>query len=358
MRILVICADPGIPLHGPSGASVHLRGLARGLRDAGHTVRVATPRASDHRGAWDAPLGVEAVHAEPRRWSKGLRSAGAVLDAGRLLRAALEGFPADLVWERHAWPAGGTWRTPVRRWVELNAPLSLERAWVDRRAPRSRDIAAEAALLRTADRVLAVSGWLARWAVEEAGCAPERVRHLPNGIEPRPPGDRDRARAALGLRGPVLGFLGTMKPWHGADRLPRWLDALGPEWTGLAIGGGPNPPPDHPRLRKLGAVEPAEVPDWVAAMDVAVAPYPADAPPWFCPLKILAYRAEGVPVVAPDLGDCRRLVGDGGEIVPRDDDATWLDAIRRQRDRPRVPAARTWREVVREAGLPVADVGG
>lgn len=359
MRILVICAEKAIPLHGPSGASAHLRGLSRALRDAGHRVRVATPLDADHRGRWDEPLGVEAVHAAPRRWSKGLRSAGAVLDAARLVRAALDGFPPDLVWERHAWPAGGTWRSPVRRWVELNAPLSLERAWVDGRAPRSRDVAAEAGLLRTADRVLAVSAWLARWAVEEAGCDPDRVSHLPNGVEPRPPGDRDGAREALGLHGPVLGFVGTMKPWHGVERLPRLLDALGPEWTGLVVGSGPNPPPDHPRLRRVGAVQPADVPDLVAAMDVAVAPYLTSAPPWFCPLKVLEYRAAGVPVVATDLGDCRALVGDGGEVVGRDDADAWADAIRRQLDRPRVPWVRRWVDVVADAGLAVrADVAG
>lgn len=99
----------------------------------------------------------------------------------------------------------------------------------------------------------------------------------------------------------------------------------------------------------LGRVAPADLPDAVAAMDVALAPYAADAPPWFCPPKLLDYRAQGVPIVAADVGDCRALVADHGEIVPTDDVAAWAAAIRRQAGRV-VPAhTRTWDQTVTEA---------
>ncbi|MBM4393322.1 MAG: glycosyltransferase, partial [Deltaproteobacteria bacterium] len=87
--------------------------------------------------------------------------------------------------------------------------------------------------------------------------------------------------------------------------------------------------------------------DLVAAMDVGLAPYAADAPPWFCPLKILAYRAQGTPVVATDVGDCALVAGSGGSIVARVDDLA--DAAASWRGRRCTPQVRGWDTVVEEA---------
>jgi glycosyltransferase involved in cell wall biosynthesis len=307
--------DRGVPIDGRSGASAHLRGIARGLAEEGHDVILAAPG--------DAT------------WPRGLRTFGARRERLRLLRDA---GPRDLVWERHAWPYG----TPPPDLLEVNAPLAIERCEGGRRA------AAERAALRAAPRVVAVSRWLADWLVHDVGCDPARVRHVPNGTGDER-GDREAGRARLGVSGPLLGFVGSMRPWHGADRIPELLDALGPEWTAISIGEGPAPPWDHPRSIRLGHVAEEELPDLIAAMDVAIAPYRTSAPPWFCPLKVLAYRAQGVPVVAGDVGDCRLLVGDGGAILDTDDTDAWADAIRSALALPRGRVIRTWRHVVREA---------
>lgn len=348
MRIVVWCAARGIPLYGPSGASAHLRGVAKALIGRGHDVQVAVPLASDGRGRWDADPPLPAIHLDGVRWPSGLRTFGARLDGHRLAWRGIHGV--DLVWERHeplsAAGARWAWIRGVPRVVELDAPLSIERRWP--RDPRPAELAREVALLRRADRVVAVSGWLARWAVD-VGCRPERVLHVPNGVEPQDPGDRARIRERYGLRGPTVGFLGSMSPWQGADRIPAILDGLGSEWTALVVGDGVSPPRPHPRLVATGRVDPREVPDLVSAFDVGLAPYPGSAPPWFCPLKVLAYRAQGVPVVASDLGDCAALVGDQGEVVPPDGVDGWIDAIRRAVDRPRLQWTRTWDDVVGDA---------
>jgi glycosyltransferase involved in cell wall biosynthesis len=240
------------------------------------------------------------------------------------------------VWERHAWPYGSA----AGHVLEVNAPLARERG-----APRERE--AEHRAVRSAFEVVVVSRWLAAWAVDEVGCDPARVRHVPNGTS-SVRGDRDATRARLDLRGPVVGFLGSMRRWHGADRLPEILEALGPAWTGLAVGDGPAPPVDHPRLVRTGQVPETTAADLVAAMDVAIAPYRTDAPPWFCPLKILAYRAQGVPVVGTDVGDVPLLVGNAGRAVASDDPDAWAHAIRSALELPRLRSLRTWRHVVRE----------
>ena len=68
MRVLVLSTDGGIPLYGPSGASAHLRGIARAFVARGDEVRVAVPRLADDRGAVDDPVDADVVTVEPRRW--------------------------------------------------------------------------------------------------------------------------------------------------------------------------------------------------------------------------------------------------------------------------------------------------
>jgi glycosyltransferase involved in cell wall biosynthesis len=339
LKVVVGCAARGIPLYGPTGASAHLRGVARALERAGHHVLVATPLREDERGAWDLSPPLRSVHL-PTRWPRGLRTFGARVDA-HLLAARIGA--ADLLWERHE-PRGaglGRWARArgIPHLVELNAPLPWERRWP--RGPRLGEARREAELLRAADRVVAVSGWLARWAAD-LGCA--RVDHVPNGVAHGFAGERDRARAELGLEGPVVGFVGSGHAWHGVDRLPALLDALGPGWHGVVVGGAA---PAHPRLIATGRVPDDQLPHYVAAFDVGVAPYRRGSPPWFCPLKVLEYRAQGVPVVASDVGDCAALVGEG-RVLRTEDPRAWAEAVRAALDQPRVRWVRTWDDVVRE----------
>ena len=350
---MLLCTDPGIPLWGPSGASEHVRAIARGLGRAGHQVRVATPRAIDHRGRVEASLGpATTVHATPRSWPRGLRTVGASWDATALARAALrDGWRPDLIWERHS--AHGTpgvrlsRQLGIPRLVELNAPLALERAWVAQQTPRRRALRHEMWSLRRATRVMTVSRWLHRWAVQEARCGPERVAYVPNGTESVDLADREGARRTHRLTGRVVGFVGHRRPWHDVALIPAILERLGEPWCGLVVGSGAFPL--HPRLHSIGPVTPAEVPRLIAAMDVALAPTPPSAPPWFCPLKILEYRAQGVPVVASHYGDNAELVGAGGLTVPTPTPEAWAHAIRHAFTMPRIRYIRSWDQVIGEA---------
>src|SRR5690606_19623460 len=160
VRVLVVCADPGVPLYGPSGASAHLRGVVRALADRGHEVRVAALRLADRRGAVRERLDVPVVTRAPRRWGwlpRRLRERGEWLDARRLLRAALaDGWRPDLVWDRHRLfselPDLG-----VPHLLELNAPLS--------RAPKAGSSAS-----RSRCRVGSPTT-PCRWAAPRSACA-------------------------------------------------------------------------------------------------------------------------------------------------------------------------------------------
>lgn len=338
-RPVLLDAAPGIPVLGPSGASAHVRGIAEALRP----VAIVAARRADHRGVHgvvSAPIVEVGVPGWPS-WLRSFREYNEVRVARRVARAAVPLNP-DLIWERHTLFSDAGWKvhaaTGARFILEVNAPLVRERGRYDTiRLPGwaerwERDV------LLAAPEVIAVSAWLVAW-LQELGC--QRVRHVPNGVMPHV-GDREATRRELGVEGKfVIGFLGSMKPWHGVERLPELLDQI-PDAVGLCVGEGPVKI-THPRLILAGQVDEARSAHLVAAMDVGLAPYSQDAPPWFCPLKILAYRAQGTPVISTDIGDCRLLTGESGAVG---DDLVGMIAA--WRGRRCAPWVRSWQDVVTE----------
>jgi glycosyltransferase involved in cell wall biosynthesis len=365
LRIQYLVAAAGIPACGPSGASAHVRGITAGLAGLGHELELIAAASSDTRGELEAPSvpwqasGVATWPRAPRSLvhRRELRTARAVADAA--IAAARRGPPVDLVIERHALFSDAGVRVARKLGVplvlEVNAPQRLERERFEGGLSSGPAARWERRVLRSADTLVAVSSWLCRWLVDEVGCDRERVKLLCNGTAGHE-GDRARGRAQAGLDPSawVLGFVGAFRPWHGLDHLPELLEAL-PEATLLMVGAG-RPAErslwlalaDHPRVVMVGRQPQAALADLVAAMDLGLAPYPADAPPWFCPLKVLDYRAQGTPVVAADLSDCRALVGDAGTIVTPGDVPAMAAAAQAWRGRRCAPAPRPWSDVARE----------
>jgi glycosyltransferase involved in cell wall biosynthesis len=205
--------------------------------------------------------------------------------------------------------------------LEVNAPLAEEAA-----RHRSLALPGLAGYLqrerwRNATLLLAVSRELAGTIVE-AGADPARVRVLPNGYDDavfRPRAHTARADAPF-----TVAFVGSLKPWHGADRLVeaflRLLRAADADWRLLLIGDGPAAAQLRGRLERsapvgsfemTGAVAHAEVPARLAAADVAVAPYPPSEDFYFSPLKVVEYAALGLPIVASRIGQIAELLVDG-----------------------------------------------
>ena len=361
MNVLHLVAAPGVPVCGPSGASHHVRDLAEGLVQAGHDVHLFGARAVDRRGDHGAPnvpfteTGVAGWPSWLKRWEHQRE----IRTSRRLARKAIEHAlasetPVDLVVERHTLFSDAAWKVGDRLgvpWVlEVNAPHILERTRFES-APHMSALRWERDVLRAAPCIVAVSQWLVRWLVDEVGCSPDRVFHLPNGVRPEV-GEREHTRAALGIAPgtPLLGFIGSLRPWHGVDRLPALLESW-PSAHLLLVGADQQgKTPDWvtkygERVHAVGRVDGGDVANFAAAMDVGLAPYPIDAPPWFSPLKISAYRAQGTPVVATDIGDNALEVGDGGVVVPPDDDTALLNACREQANVRRQPFRRLWRDV-------------
>jgi glycosyltransferase involved in cell wall biosynthesis len=362
MKLLYLCSDAGIPVLGRKGASVHVRELVGAFQRAGHEVVVAAPLLN--KSPWEKPAAIAGHVLHVRAGGATQAAAGAVREfaaqlgidsplPGELrrilyvqelvaeLRRRFEDDPPDFIYERAALfgLAGVTlaraWNVPLL--VEVNAPLAAEQSTY--RGANLGELAslAERRLLTEADAVLAVSAAL-REHVLAHGAAPERVHVIPNGVNPElfHPAPRDlRLRERLGLDGgPVLGFLGGLRPWHGVEALPDVLGKLSRRHRRLRLvvaGDGPLRSELERALRQRcllartvfsGTLPHEEVPAVVRQFDIALAPYPKlEHAFYFSPLKLFEYMACGVAVVASRVGQIAEVVTHGrtGLLCPAGD---------------------------------------
>jgi len=326
-RIAYVCTDPGIPVWGAKGASVHVQEMLRALGRAapGARITLLTPR-SEGRPPVDLE-GVEVVALPSAPKGEPEARARALLDANGDVAAALERLSPDLVYERHALysHAAMAWAEAADRpsVLEVNAPLLAEQAAHRHLAlPPEAETSVRRAMA-AARLVAAVTPPVARHA-REMGARDAIV--VPNGVDPA----RFPAPAARPERPFTVGFLGSLKPWHG---LPALADAFGtllaerPEARLLIVGDGPERAAVEARLDALGALASAEitgllpaarVPAELARMDVGTAPYGPMEDFYFSPLKVYEYMAAALPVVASGAGHLAEIVEHGrtGLIVP------------------------------------------
>lgn len=357
LKVAYLLPSPGIPVRGPSGASAHARSLVRAMLED-HDVRVFAAKISDHRGVHGEQVpavacGVPAWPSFLGRYRDMVEVSAARRIAERLRVENRRRWCPDIIVERHSLFSDAGWRAHEALsvpWVlEVNAPPVLERSRFDELRRPSWARRWEQRVLQAAPTIVTVSRWLQGWLRDEVGC--RNVHWIPNGATPLR-GSRERGRELLGLATdqPVVGFVGSMKPWHGVGRLPAIAAALDAK---LALIG----PMDSPLQGAVctGHLGPQDLADAVAALDIGLAPYPADAPPWFCPLKILDYRAQGTPVIATDVGECAHLVGStGGAVVRPDSDSALIEAARQWLGKRTDRQVRSWHRVgkqVLEAGL-------
>lgn len=339
MRIAYVSVDPGIPVFGTKGASVHVQEVVRDLLARGHEVEVFATRIGSDVPVDLADLAVH--HVRVAKTDDAAARERAQAEASASIAAKVTAWEPDLVYERYSLfstvLADVVEATDAAGVLEVNAPLVEEQA-------RHRDLvdadAAWAALARqvaAASATVCVSDLVRDWV--RAHTTAGRVHTVPNGVS------TSRIRPAAEAAGdPVVTFVGTLKPWHGVDVLVDALARARAPWRLRVIGDGPQGEALTEQARALGvevdfrgAVAPAEIPDHLAGSAIGVAPYPATAAEtdqYFSPLKIYEYLAAGLPVVASRVGQVPAIVRDGltGLLVaPSDPDAlaAALDALAR-----------------------------
>jgi glycosyltransferase involved in cell wall biosynthesis len=363
-RILYLSADRGIPIGGTKGSSVHIRQFVAALKEASYRpLLVATsgePNAAEELGVpvflLDPPSGGENGRRErPRESDRDRTREEADFRANEAMEKKLEELydreRFHLVYERYSLFGLAGLRFARRHGIphvlEVNAPLVPEASRYRRLANRSLAAAVEGFLFCMTDHVVAVSEAVKSYVCAVAPATPVTI--VPNGVDLARFGETGTAvetdaSTADSKRDFVVGFVGSVRPWHGVDLLvdavgelarehPRvrlqivgQADALRPELETRARERG-----IADRTTFTGPVPFDEIPAMIKGMDAVAAPYPALEGFYFSPLKIFEYMAAGRPIVASAIGQLTEILRHEKTalLVPPGDPGALKDALLR-----------------------------
>jgi len=313
------------------GGERHVADLVAGLRERGHEVHVAVRPGS--------PLlervrpYIAAAHLVP------LRNSLDVLSAARLSRVirdhAIEIVHAHLGRDYLPAIAAALWSGCARAILTRHHYLPLRRTRISR------------ALLRRAERIIAVSDFVRRRLLTDFDLPEAQVVTVPNWVKwediaPLP--EREQARARLHLTRPrVITTVGQLAPAKGHDDFLRAARLLDREDCDFVIVGAASARHRafEARLRRLardldlpvhflGYVEDLR-PVW-AASDLFVLPSHGEG----FSLALVQAMAAGVPVIAFAAGGPTEIIvhGETGFLVPPRDVAALAERMRELLDDP------------------------
>lgn len=351
-RLLYLSGAPRVSTHPDAdsgGARAHVLGVVEGFERAGWTVDRfivgdeidAAVRSRVSRAVTDASGGAKATI---RRIAGDVARLGiAAANARRLARRidpkvtwAYERFATMQRLGRVAQRRGVPWI------LETQGPFFHEAA-NDRRSLALTGLARRRELdaYRRCDALVCVSTALRDLIVDLAGIDPAKVIVVPNGVDERAfDPSRTQRRRLTPESTFTIGYVGGLPPWQALDRLfsalARLREPLG-DVAVVVVGDGPSravwaeaAERAHlgDRVHWVGRVPRTAVPSYLAGFDVGYSgPIRSSLGSMYhSPLKLYEYLAMGVPVLAADFADARRLVADtgGGVLFTSDDDA--LDA--------------------------------
>jgi glycosyltransferase involved in cell wall biosynthesis len=338
LKILYLCADSGIPYWGSKGGSIHMREIVSCFAGKNCQVTVIAKNASEisaesiNYSTFDLPEATE---------DRILPTLDQLFDEERVLRE-FEDFHRnpeiekllekiynsdrsfDIIYERYSlFNIAGlrfSRRNNIPYILEVNAPLIKEASKYRHLALSNISAAVEKSLLDNSDHIIAVSNEIRDFILGKSPNAPVSV--VPNGVR------IDHFSSAgeplndnMGNDIFTVGFLGSLKPWHGVEILIDSFARISGESDDchlLIIGD--NKKLDEKLVKRCeslgikdkatftGALDYDDVPGKLQLADVLVAPYPRIDGFYFSSLKVFEYMAAGKAIVASSIGQLSRIL--------------------------------------------------
>ena len=189
--------------------------------------------------------------------------------------------------------------------------------------------------VRKADLNIVVAPAIGKFLAERFGIPGEKFVHIPNGVDTEkfaPAVNKAQLRRKLGLppEAVIIGYIGSMYPWHHLGELIKGFEAVAEKRRDLflLLGGGGLM---LPRIEKLAAqsivrdrikiISPLPVdrsPDYIAALDIGVALMSPEVAPYCWQVKVNHYAASGVVSVMTYAQDFEELFASGVAVGVRE----------------------------------------
>ncbi len=320
MRIIYITAAD---LDFPDGQAIHTRSVCKALNMSGTDIRLLGPRFSSRQLA--DPCASQRIPDIPIGWTGPARFMLYDRFAGRAL-TSWPFAPGDVAWFRR-----GPWSRNICRVletkkiphvVEINGLISD----LARNRPRYAKLIPwllrrEKADLKSADRIVCVTGKLADVISSIHNIHPDKIRVISNGVDttmfnPRVHADEQVKSSMPGFY-QVVGFSGNMARWQGLSVLAHAFAQIRqthPSTRLVAAGSGAmfNMLRREPGVLAMGPVPYERMPSIVRTFDVGVSLFEAED---HCPLKIFEYMACGIPVVVSRYRETAFIHKEGAGIL-------------------------------------------
>ena len=326
MKIVYYSPHPNLNFGAPSGPGTHMREMAKAFEDLGHEVQLCILGGE----TWVAGASVPQSGGLKQRvkplipkllWHtlKDRNLAAFDRHAGEELQAAIDHFQPDLIYERgyYLMTSGVdvAAKNKVQHILEINAPYPEEKVDMEGRSLLHKSAEqAERQQFEGTSELVVVSSALADYYKKRYPEIRTPIVVTPNAIRnPKFVSDKHAARSVRQKWGIpetslVIGFVGSIFPYHGVDDLiAAFTDLTGGDHHLLVVGGGAWLPELRVQAEGGGAarrihftdnVPHAEVAAHIAAMDITVM---AKSNWYGSPVKLFEYGLHQKAIVAPDV---------------------------------------------------------
>ncbi len=350
MRILYYSPHPHLYLEAPTGYGRHMREMINAWESQGHEVSKVIggqkPKTSNKSQAasgrksrlkklipsliWESLKDFQLLKHDVR------------MAAG--LKAAIADFQPDLVYERMAYlqtsGVNVAREMGVKHILEMNAPYPEERvAFSGKSVFLAKARKAEKKVWKATHGISVVSSALKSYILEKYPKASEKVAVIPNAISPTSfDQNGDDMRQKLGLNDElVIGFLGSIFPYHGVDTLIQAFSSFRDrtDLRLLIVGDGETLGAMKELCSALditdkviftGAVPHANVGSYIRTMDICC----MSRSNWYgSPVKIFEYGLFEKAVLAPDVIPVRDVMSETDGILVDDSIQSTIKGLQR-----------------------------